>query len=161
MMVIDGKLSKSQGGGGKGGAATPTVFAHHSEREFARILDFYQIEWQYEPRTFHLQWDDHGNPIESFAPDFYLPELDLFIELTTLRQSLVTKKNRKLRRLRALYPDVNIKLFYNRDYKALLSKYGLPTSAPAEAQAGAQQPANSEIKKPSSSPEVEDKLSPE
>lgn len=103
-------------------------FAHYSEREFARILDFYQIEWQYEPRTFDLQWDEKGNPIESFSPDFYLPELDLYIELTTLRQSLVTKKNRKLRRLRELYPDINIKLFYNRDFKSLMAKYGLPLS---------------------------------
>ena len=110
-------------------------FAHHSESEFARILDFYQIEWQYEPRTFHLQGDEKGNPTESFAPDFYLPEFELFIELTTLRQSLVTKKNRKLRRLRELYPDINIKLFYNRDFKSLMAKYGLPVTAGPEKRA--------------------------
>lgn len=102
------------------------TFAHQSEREFARILDFYQIDWEYEPRTFELQWDEAGNPTESFSPDFYLPEFDLFIELTTLRQSLVTKKNRKLRRLRELYPDINIKLFYNRDFKGLMNKYDIP-----------------------------------
>ena len=62
--------------------------------------------------------------MESFAPDFYLPEFDLYVELTTLKQSLVRKKNRKLRRLRELYPDVRIKLFYARDFKALLLKYG-------------------------------------
>lgn len=106
-------------------------FAHASEQEFARILDFYQIEWHYEPRTFALRWDDNGTPVESFSPDFYLPELDLFVELTTLRQRLVTKKNRKLRRLRELYPDVNIKLFYNRDFLSLMSKYGIRFHAPA------------------------------
>ncbi|MHB1131900.1 MAG: PDDEXK family nuclease [Chloroflexota bacterium] len=106
-------------------------FAHASEREFARILDFYQIDWQYEPRTFALEWDENGVASVSFAPDFYLPELDLFIELTTLRQKLVTKKNRKLRRLRQLYPDINIKLFYNRDFKSLMSKYGIAFRAPA------------------------------
>ena len=100
-------------------------FAHRSEAEFARILDFYGIRWEYEPRSFPLQWDDRGHVIESFNPDFYLPEYDLYIELTTLKQSLVTRKNRKLRRLRELYPGTNIKIFYGRDYRQLLLKYGL------------------------------------
>jgi hypothetical protein len=102
-----------------------TSFAHPSEAEFAAILDFYCLEWQYEPRTFPLRRDAAGRVTESFTPDFYLPELDLYIELTTLKQSLVTKKNRKLRRLRELYPDVKIKLLYNRDYRNLAFKYGL------------------------------------
>lgn len=101
------------------------AFAHDSEREFASILDFYQIEWQYEPRTFPLEWDSEGRITDAFTPDFYLPDLDLYVELTTLKQSLVTKKNRKLRRLRELYPDINIKLFYGRDYRSLMTKYGL------------------------------------
>ncbi|MET1231842.1 MAG: hypothetical protein ABWY52_03210 [Candidatus Limnocylindrales bacterium] len=99
-------------------------FAHASEAELARILDYYQVEWQYEPRTFPILYNLDGEVVESFAPDFYLPEFDLYVELTTLKQSLVRKKNRKLRRLRELYPDVRIKLFYARDFKALLLKYG-------------------------------------
>ncbi len=102
-------------------------FANDSEREFASILDFYQLEWQYEPRTFPLRWDAEGKVEDAFTPDFYLCELDLYVELTTLKQSLVTKKNRKLRRLRELYPDVNIKLFYGRDYRSLMAKYGFGT----------------------------------
>lgn len=104
--------------------ADPTRFAHRSEAEFAKILDFYGIRWEYEPRSFPLQWDARGRVIESFNPDFYLPELDLYIELTTLKQSLVTKKNRKVRRLRELYPGINIKIFYGRDFRQLLLKYG-------------------------------------
>ena len=100
-------------------------FAHHSERQFARLLDFYQIEWEYEPRTFDVEWDDEGNVTKRFSPDFYLPEFDTFIEVTTMNQKLVTKKNRKVRRLRELYPDCKIKIFYQRDYVALLQKYGL------------------------------------
>jgi hypothetical protein len=99
-------------------------FAHASEAELARILDYYQVDWQYEPRTFPILYNLDGEVVESFAPDFYLPEFDLYVELTTLKQSLVRKKNRKLRRLRELYPDVRIKLFYARDFKALLLKYG-------------------------------------
>jgi hypoxanthine phosphoribosyltransferase len=108
-----------------GGRRARPTFAHPSEGEFAAILDFYQLAWEYEPRSFPLRYDDSGRVVESFTPDFYLPELDLFIELTTLKQSLVTKKNRKLRRLRELYPEVKIKLLYNRDYRNLLFKYGL------------------------------------
>jgi hypoxanthine phosphoribosyltransferase len=99
-------------------------FAHASEAELARILDYYGVAWQYEPRTFPIQWNPDGKVIESFSPDFYLPELELYVELTTLKQSLVRRKNRKLRRLRELYPDVRVKLFYGKDFRALMLKYG-------------------------------------
>jgi hypothetical protein len=102
------------------------VFAHPSEAELARILDFYNIRWEYEPKTFPLRWDEQGLILESFTPDFYLPDQDLFIELTTQKQGLVTKKNRKIRLLRQLYPEVNIKIFYGRDFRSLLQKYGSP-----------------------------------
>ena len=49
------------------------IFAHPSEAEFARMLDFYQIRWQYESTTFPLQWDAHGRVLESFTPDFSSP----------------------------------------------------------------------------------------
>ena len=100
-------------------------FAHPSEEEFVRLLDFYQIEWQYEPRSFVLERDEQGNALEAFTPDFYLPSQDLYVELTTLQQRLTTDKNRKLRRLRELHPEVNIRLFYRKDYRNLLLKYGL------------------------------------
>ena len=99
-------------------------FAHASEAELARILDYYGIHWEYEPHVFPIRWNADGQVVESFVPDFYLPDLDLYVELTTLKQSLVRRKNRKLRHLRALYPMARIKLFYARDFKALLLKYG-------------------------------------
>lgn len=98
-------------------------FAHNSEKEFSKILDFYRIKWEYEPKTFTLRFDRKGNPTVSFTPDFYLPDLDLYIELTTLNQKLVTKKNYKIKKLKELYPDINIKLFYKKDYHSLLFKY--------------------------------------
>ncbi len=100
-------------------------FAHESEEEFARLLDFYGVRWQYEPRTFPLQRGDDGRIIEAFSPDFYLVDLDLYIELTTLKQGLVTDKHRKLRRLQELYPQIQIKLLHRRDYLSLLTKYGI------------------------------------
>lgn len=100
-------------------------FAHPSEALFARILSYYRIRWEYEPRTFPIRWDASGRVLESFTPDFFLPELGLFVELTTLRQSLVTKKNRKLRLLRRLHPDLNVKLFYRSDFEQLRGKYAV------------------------------------
>ena len=102
-----------------------TDFAHNSERQFAKLLDFYQIEWEYEPKTFDLEWDPKRVPTLRFTPDFYLPKYEVFIEITTLNQKLVTKKNRKVRRLRELYPQIKCKIFYQRDYLSLLVKYGL------------------------------------
>ncbi len=99
------------------------IFAHESEKEFAKILDFYRIKWEYEPKTFTLEWDENDIPLISFTPDFYLAELDLYIELTTLNQKLVTKKNRKIKKIRELYPEINVKLFYKKDYNSLLFKY--------------------------------------
>jgi len=99
-------------------------FAHASEAELARILDYYGVRWEYEPRTFPIMWSLDGKVVESFSPDFYLPDLNLYVELTTLKQSLVRRKNRKLRRLRELYPDIRVKLFYGKDFRALMLKYG-------------------------------------
>ena len=98
------------------------TFAHPSEEEFAKLLDFYQIDWLYEPRSFVLPLE--AGPIETLTPDFYLPALDLYIEITTLKPGLTREKNRKVRRLRELFPEINIKLLARRDYDQLLSKYG-------------------------------------
>ncbi|MBI2485882.1 MAG: hypothetical protein HYW01_02790 [Deltaproteobacteria bacterium] len=100
-------------------------FAHSSEKDFASVLDFYRIKWEYEPRSFLIEVGKDGKVKEEFTPDFYLPDLDLYIELTTLKQKLVTKKNRKIRMLKELYPDINIKIFYGKDYKRLLHRFGI------------------------------------
>jgi hypoxanthine phosphoribosyltransferase len=101
-------------------------FGHPSEEVFANLLDFYRIAWDYEPRSFPLQWDKDGKVMEAFTPDFYLPEFDLYVELTTMKQVHVTKKNRKIRLLRTIYPHVNIQVFYQKDIQDLVIKYGLP-----------------------------------
>ncbi len=103
----------------------PLPFSHPAEEAFARVLDFYQMNWEYEPTTFPLEWDDEGKVIGAFSPDFYLVDEDLYIELTTMKQSLVTKKNRKLRMLHELYPGVQCKLMYRKDIEDMGVKYGL------------------------------------
>jgi hypothetical protein len=100
-------------------------FVHPAEEIFARILDYYGINWEYEPRTFPLEWDQEGNVLEAFTPDFYLPDQDLYIELTTLRPKLSTHKNKKLRRIQELYPDIHIKLYKRKEMRELMVKYGL------------------------------------
>jgi hypothetical protein len=107
-------------------------FSHPSEEIFANLLDFYRIPWEYEPRTFPVQWDDDGRATEAFTPDFFLPESNLYLELTTMKQSLVTRKNRKIKLLRQLYPEINIQVFYQKDLQDLVMKYGL-TPQPVEA----------------------------
>jgi cytidylate kinase len=111
-------------------ALKPNSFGHPSEAIFAKLLDFYRISWEYEPRSFPIAWDEAGRVLESFTPDFYLPELNLYVELTTMKQSLVTRKNRKIRLLREIYPSINIQVFYQKDIQDLILKYGL-VHAPA------------------------------
>ena len=101
------------------------AFNHPSEEVFANLLDFYRIPWEYEPRSFPLQWDKDGRVTEAFTPDFYLPEFDLYVEITTMKQALVTRKNRKIKMLRAVYPHINIQVFYQKDYQDLVFKHGL------------------------------------
>jgi hypothetical protein len=122
-------LSDSQAGSQKENRPVRPQFAHEAEETFARILDFYGIEWEYEPRTFALEKDGEGNVVEAFAPDFYLPQQDLYIELTTLRPHLTTRKNRKLRLMKSLYPEINVKLFKRADLRNLMVKYGLDQQA--------------------------------
>jgi cytidylate kinase len=108
------------------------IFAHASEEMFANLLDFYRIAWEYEPRTFPIQEGPGGEVLEAFTPDFYLPEYDMYVELTTMKQSLVTKKNRKVRLLRERYPNLNVQVFYQKDFENLIFKYGL-AERPVEA----------------------------
>ncbi len=100
-------------------------FVNEAELEYAKILDYYGIPWMYEPHTFVLERDAEGRVVEAFTPDFYLPEQELYLEVTVMKQSLVTRKNRKLRKVRELYPGIKIKLFYERDFERIASRYGL------------------------------------
>jgi hypoxanthine phosphoribosyltransferase len=104
-------------------------FANDAELECAKVLDYYGVPWLYEPRTFVLEQDPDGRVLEAFTPDFYLPEQDLYVEITMMKQSLVTRKNRKLRKLRERYPDVNVKLFYRRDLARLAERFKLPIAS--------------------------------
>ena len=127
--------------GDNGGTATsgsrkpdpkaPPSFAHPSEKEFSQILAFYGLRWEYEPRSFALRWDG-DKIVEMMTPDFFLPDLDLYVELTTMKQSLVTQKNRKIRMMREQYPEINVKLLYRRDFHRLLAKFGFGPLGNAE-----------------------------
>lgn len=98
------------------------VFKNPSEAEFARILDMYHIDWKYEPKTFPVEWDSEGNVTLAFSPDFYLTRFDTYLELTTMNQKYVTKKNRKLKKVRELYPGIHIKIVYKKDFLDLVER---------------------------------------
>lgn len=110
---------------GTASLASRRPFVNESEQIFANLLDFYRIAWEYEPKSFPVQWDRDGRVLESFTPDFYLPELDLYVEITTMKQANVTRKNRKVKLLKTIYPQVNIQVFYQKDFQNLIFKYGL------------------------------------
>lgn len=99
-------------------------FANQSERQFAEILDSWGLTYQYEPRSFTLKSDTNGNVLEAFCPDFYIPLFDIYLELTTLRQPLVTRKNRKVRLLRQLHPEINVRIIYKKEFQELLERHG-------------------------------------
>ncbi|MGI5879130.1 MAG: cytidylate kinase family protein [Syntrophomonadaceae bacterium] len=101
------------------------VFKHPSEEEFAAILDMHNIEWQYEPRTFPIEWDTEGNITQAFAPDFYLPRFDTYIELTTMDQRYVSQKKKKVQKLKKLYPGTNINIVFKKDFYSLAKRFGL------------------------------------
>lgn len=98
---------------------------NQAEVEFAKLLGMYHIEWKYEPKTFPIEWDAEGNVISAFKPDFYLSSFDTYIELTTMNQKYVTQKNKKVRKLKKLYPDVNIKIVYKKDFHSLVKRFNL------------------------------------
>jgi len=98
------------------------VFKNETEEEFARILDMYNIEWMYEPKTFPIEWDAEGNIRMAFSPDFYLPRFDLYLELTTMEQKYVTKKNKKARMVMELYPGTNVRIVYKKDFQQLVER---------------------------------------
>lgn len=104
-------------------------FVHPIEEEFARILDYYGIDWVYEPHTFELEWDETGKVTQAFSPDFYLPDQGIYVELTTMRPKLVTIKNRKIRRMRELYPEINVQLWKRSHLRDLMIKYGMDEEA--------------------------------
>jgi hypoxanthine phosphoribosyltransferase len=97
-------------------------FAHASEAELARMFDFYRVAWEYEPRSFPIAWNPLGRPVEFFTPDFYLPEYDLYVELTVAKPARNTRKNRKVRLLRSHHPHLNVKLFTRRDVERIFSR---------------------------------------
>lgn len=103
----------------------PEAFCHPVERALADILDAHGIRWEYEPHLFALETDADGNVLEAVAPDFYLPDLDVYLECTVMRQAWTTRKNGKLRKLRERH-GVVATILYRHDFERLRDEYGLP-----------------------------------
>jgi hypoxanthine phosphoribosyltransferase len=97
-------------------------FAHESEAALARLFDFYRIIWEYEPRSFPIIFNERGQAVAFFTPDFYLPEHDVYIEVTSAKPEHNTRKNRKIRLLRLHHPEVRVKLLRRKDLDRLFSR---------------------------------------
>ena len=120
-------------------------FAHPFERHFAGLLDSYRIRWRYEPTSFLLARRPDGAPASCFTPDFYLPDLHTYVELTSMRQALVTRKHGKLRRFRTAYPGIRVAMLYRRDYHRMLSAWSGMSRPAGPARPGANPPATGRL----------------
>lgn len=97
-------------------------FAHPVERELARLYDAHGIAWQYEPHTFVLERNADGSARAALTPDFYLPQLDVYVECTVMRQPLTSRKRRKVRKVRESL-GVTVEILCRRDFVRLARRW--------------------------------------
>jgi len=107
-----------------------TRFAHPVERELAAMFDELGLAWEYEPHTFVLERNPDGSIREAFTPDFYLPQLDLYVECTVMRQARTHRKRRKVRKARDR-AGVNVEVLFRRDFTRLAERWQLERLARA------------------------------
>jgi hypothetical protein len=105
-------------------------FVHPVERELARVFDEHGIEWEYEPHTFVLERNEDGSVKEAFTPDFFLPELGVYVECTVMRQRLTNRKRRKALKAR-LTKGVTVEILFRKDLERLARRWSLPRLAEA------------------------------
>lgn len=99
-------------------------FAHPVERALARLFDEHGVAWEYEPHTFVLEEDEDGHVLEAFTPDFFLPDLGLYVECTVMRQSLTSRKRRKVRKARER-TGATVEILFRRDFDRLAERWQL------------------------------------
>lgn len=105
-------------------------FAHPVERELARVFDEHGIAWEYEPHSFVLERNEDGSIREAFTPDFWLPDLDLYVECTVMRQRLTSRKRSKARRT-SERAGIQVQVLFRRDIAGLASRWQLSGLAEA------------------------------
>ena len=105
-------------------------FAHPVEQELARVFDALHVRWRYEPHTFVLRRNRRGRVTEAFTPDFYLPDLDYYVECTVARRKLTRVKRRKAEATRRLY-GVTVEILYRPDFEVLAHRWSLRRLAAA------------------------------
>ena len=83
------------------------------EANIARLFNFLGIKWIHQPRTFDL-----GS--QTYTPDFYLPDYDIYIEVKNFLGRYSKIRDRKFREL---YPNTKLILLLKKDYLELERKY--------------------------------------
>lgn len=99
------------------GDSSNVAFVTPTEEGLARLFDGLGIRWVYEPDEFPLEYHPDGRIKSAFRPDFYLPDLDRYVEVTG--QTKLTRKNRKMRLMAELYPHVEVHLLSRRELAVL------------------------------------------
>ncbi len=89
-------------------------FRSRWEANLARLFNKFEIEWLYENKRF--QFPEEDDNVISYCPDFYLPNLDIWVEVKGWMDDASVKR---LERLKKYYPDeyeklviVDEKLYY-------------------------------------------------
>lgn len=111
-------------------AVVAPSFAHPVERELARVFDAHGIRWEYEPHTFVLERHPDGSVKEAFTPDFFLPELGIYVECTVMRQRLTNRKRRKALKARE-ERGLTVEILFRRDIERLARRWRLGRLAAA------------------------------
>jgi hypothetical protein len=87
------------------------MFVTPEEERFERMLRKHSIPWEYESHLITFALDPKiGVADAGFNPDFYLPEWDIYVELTGGGAASMRKKRSKIRRAVDLYPYLRIRL---------------------------------------------------
>ena len=99
-------------------------FAHGIEAALARVFDAHRIVWLYEPHTFALEHAADGRLTRAFTPDFFLPEIGIYLECTVARRSCTTRKRQKARAAERLHGIV-VEIAYRADFEYLARRWSL------------------------------------
>ena len=117
------QISRCGGPAATGASETPR-FAHPVERALSGVLDELGVRWRYEPHTFVLGRHPSGSVSAAFTPDFYLPDLDLYLECSVARTGLLRRKRRKIEATQRRY-GVVVHLVRRSDFETLVRRWSL------------------------------------
>lgn len=117
MAIIGGRPTSAKAARGKAGIRkdiSKTIYFYSRwEANIARLFNYSDIKWKHQPKIFDLK-------TQTYTPDFYLPEYDMYIEVKNFLWKYSEIRDRKFRKL---YPDINLILLLKKNYLELEKEY--------------------------------------